>query len=170
MRTERRPVRAKPLHPSMAAHLQQIPVPPIQLVPHIPPELSSINRTLSAKKSPDDRFQTAKISAPHCQLSIPTSTPPRRNHAPYRISSSTPQPASSTTQPIPPPVPPSTQSFDPSSRDRKKSPGYLHPAPWQSNRHPRRQNRPLPPGPLRKTSREIPSPKDRQTFLRSLPI
>lgn len=168
--TGRRPVQGDSLFSIMAAHLQQIPVPPIQLVPHIPPELSSIIER-SLQKSPDDRFQTAEDFRTALSVVYPDLHSHVATTAPYRISSSTPQPASSTTQPIPPPVPPSTQSFDPALLEtvRKALATYIGPmAKVIVTRAAKtaRSRQDL----YEKLADEIPSPKDRQTFLRSLPI
>jgi hypothetical protein len=46
-----------------------------------------------------------------------------------------------------------------SSRNSKKKPGHLHRPHGQGHRHSRCQNRPLPPGALRKTSRRNPLPQ-----------
>ena len=56
--TGRRPIQGDSFIAIMNAHLDQTPVPPIQLAPQIPAELSSIiERSLG--KSPEHRFQTA---------------------------------------------------------------------------------------------------------------
>jgi eukaryotic-like serine/threonine-protein kinase len=170
--TGRRPLQGDSLFSIMAAHLQQIPVPPIQLAPHIPVELSSIiERAL--QKSPEDRFQTAEDFRTALSSVYPDLHSREATTAPYRISSSTstPQPMPSTPQPALPPTPPSTQSFDPALLEavRKNLATYIGPmakvivtraAKTARSRHDLYE----------KLADEIPSPKDRQTFLRSLPL
>ena len=167
--TGRRPVQGDSIFSIMAAHLQQIPVPPVQFVPHIPPELSSIIER-SLQKSPEDRFQTAE----DFRVALSNVYPDVHAHiattAPYRISSSTPQPAPLTTQAAPP-TRPSTQSFDPALLEtvRKSLATYIGPmAKVIVTRAAKtaRSRQDL----YEKLAEEIPSPKDRQTFLRSLPL
>jgi serine/threonine-protein kinase len=168
--TGRRPVQGDSLFSIMAAHLQQIPVPPIQIAPHIPPELSSIIER-SLQKSPEDRFQTAEDFRSALASVYPDLHSNVAATAPYRISSSTPQPSLSTAQPAPPPTPPGTQSFDPALLEtvRKNLATFIGPmakvivtraAKTARSRHDLYE----------KLADEIPSPKDRQTFLRSLPL
>jgi eukaryotic-like serine/threonine-protein kinase len=170
--TGRRPVQGDSLFSIMAAHLQQIPVPPIQLMPHIPHELSWIIER-SLQKSPDDRFQSAEDFRVALSHVYPGSQTHVATTAPYRISSSTsaPQPAPSTTQAAPLATPPSTQSFDPALLEtvRKNLATYIGPmAKVIVTRAAKtaRSRQDL----YEKLAEEIPSPKDRQTFLRSLPL
>ncbi len=170
--TGRRPVQGDSLFSIMAAHLQQIPVPPIQLAPHIPPELSSIIER-SLQKSPEDRFQTAEDFRAALSNVFPDLHTHVATTAPYRISSSTstPQPAPSTAHEAPPATPPSTQSFDPALLEtvRKNLATYIGPmAKVIVTRAAKtaRSRQDL----YEKLADEIPSPKDRQTFLRSLPL
>ncbi|MFY9947618.1 MAG: serine/threonine-protein kinase [Candidatus Sulfotelmatobacter sp.] len=170
--TGRRPVQGDSLFSIMAAHLQQIPVPPIQLVPHIPPELSSIIER-SLQKSPEDRFQSAEDFRAALSNVYPDVRPHVATTAPYRISSSTSalQPAPSTTPAAPPATPPSTQSFDPALLEtvRKNLATYIGPmAKVIITRAAKtaRSRQDL----YEKLAEEIPSAKDRQTFLRSLPL
>jgi eukaryotic-like serine/threonine-protein kinase len=161
--TGRRPVQGDSLFSIMAAHLQQVPVPPIQLVPHIPPELSSIIER-SLQKSPEDRFQTAEDFRAALSTVYPDLHSRVATTAPYRISSST-------TQPTPPTTPPSTQSFDPALLEtvRKALATYIGPmAKVIVTRAAKtaRSRQDL----YEKLAEEIPSPKERQTFLRSLPL
>ncbi len=167
--TGRRPVQGDSLFSIMAAHLQQIPVPPIHLMPHIPPELSLIIER-SLQKSPDDRFQSAEDFRTALSNVYPDVHAHIATTAPYRISSSTPQPAPPTTQAAPP-TPPSTQSFDPALLEtaRKNLATYIGPmAKVIVTRAAKtaRSRQDL----YEKLAEEIPSPKDRQTFLRSLPL
>jgi eukaryotic-like serine/threonine-protein kinase len=170
--TGRRPLQGDSLFSIMAAHLQQVPAPPIQLAPHIPAELSSIIER-SLQKSPDDRFQTAEDFRTALSSVYPDLHSREATTAPYRISSSTstPQPMPSTPQPALPPTPPSTQSFDPALLEtvRKSLATYIGPmakvivtraAKTARSRHDLYE----------RLADEIPSPKDRQTFLRSLPL
>jgi eukaryotic-like serine/threonine-protein kinase len=170
--TGRRPVQGDSLFSIMAAHLQQIPVPPIQLVPHIPPELSSIIER-SLQKSPDDRFQTAEDFRTALSKVYPAPQPHVATTSQNRVSSSTftPQTTPSTTQHTPSPTPPSTQSFDPALLEtvRKSLAIYIGPmAKVIVTRAAKtaRSRQDL----YEKLAEEIPSAKDRQTFLRSLPI
>ena len=169
--TGRRPVQGDSLFSIMAAHLQQIPVPPIHLMPHIPPELSSIIER-SQQKYPDDRFQTAE----DFRAALSNVYPDLQSHvastAPYRISSSTstPQPLPST-QTARPATPPSTQSFDHALLEtiRKNLATYIGPmAKVIVTRAAKtaRSRQDL----YEKLAEQISSPKDRQTFLRSLPL
>ncbi|MGB7602603.1 MAG: serine/threonine-protein kinase [Candidatus Sulfotelmatobacter sp.] len=166
-----RPVQGDSLFSIMAAHLQQIPVPPIQLVPQIPPELSSIiERAL--QKSPEDRFQTGEDFRTALSNVYPDLHSPVATAAPYRISSSTstPRPTPSTTQSAPL-TPPSSQSFDPVLLEtvRKNLAAYIGPmAKVIVTRAAKtaRSRQDL----YEKLAEEIPSPKERQTFLRSLPL
>jgi serine/threonine-protein kinase len=168
--TGRRPVQGDSLFSIMAAHLQQIPVPPIQLMPHIPPELSSIIER-SLQKSPDDRFQTAEDFRAALSNVYPDVHAHIATTAAYRISSSTPQPAPLTMQTAPPPTPRSTQSFDPALLEtvRKNLATYIGPMAKvivARAAKTARSRRDL----YEKLAEEIPSPKNRQTFLRSLPL
>ncbi|MGB8987378.1 MAG: serine/threonine-protein kinase [Candidatus Sulfotelmatobacter sp.] len=128
--TGRRPLQGDSLFSIMAAHLQQIPVPPIQLAPHIPVELSSIiERAL--QKSPEDRFQTAEDFRTALSSVYPDLYPREATTAAHRIysSTSTPRPTPSTPQTAPPSTPPSTQSFDPALLEavRKNLATYIGP-------------------------------------------
>jgi len=163
--TGRRPIQGDSLHAIMTAHLQETPVPPIQLAPKISPELSSIIEH-SLEKAPENRFQTAEDFRTALLKVYPevhshgAVTAPFLNHSPV--------PA---VQPAATPSPASTQSFDPALLEtaRKNLATYIGPmAKVIVNRAAKnaRSRQDL----YEKLAAEIPSPGDRQTFLRSLPL
>lgn len=163
--TGSRPFQGDSFHAIMTAHLDQTPVPPIHLAPRIPPELSSIiERSLA--KAPEHRFQTAA----EFRIALLRVYPDIHAHGAIsaRYADAPPLPG------VPPPVassPVRTQSFDPALLEtaRKNLATYIGPmAKVIVNRVARnaRSRQDL----YEKLAAEIPSPGDRQTFLRSLPV
>jgi eukaryotic-like serine/threonine-protein kinase len=163
--TGRRPIQGDSFIAIMNAHLDQTPVPPIQLVPQIPHELSSmIERSL--EKAPERRFQTAGEFRAALLKVYPEVHTQQAGTA--RYGDAPPLPA------VPPraaPAPASTQSFDPVLLEtaRKNLATYIGPmAKVIVNRAAKnsRSRQEL----YEKLAAEIPSPGDRQKFLRSLPL
>ena len=162
--TQRRPIQGDSFHAIMSAHLDQTPVPPIQLAPQIPLELSAVIEH-SLEKSPERRFQTAAefrsaLLGVYPEIHSQVATAPRREISATPTSRPTAAPSSS-----------STQSFDPVLLEtaRKKLATYIGPmAKVIVNRAAKsaRSRQDL----YEKLAAEIPSPGDRQTFLRSLPL
>ena len=163
--TGRCPFQGDSFHAIMTAHLDQTPVPPIHLAPNIPPQLSSIiERSLA--KAPEHRFQTAG----EFRAALLRVYPDIHSHGVVSalFADAPPVPA------VPPPAPStpvSTQSFDPALLEtaRKNLAIYIGPmAKVIVNRAAKnaRSRQDL----YEKLAAEIPSPGDRQTFLRSLPL
>ncbi|HWY59418.1 MAG TPA: serine/threonine-protein kinase [Terriglobales bacterium] len=163
--TGRRPIQGDSFHEIMTAHLEQRPIPPIQLAPEISPALSAIIEH-SLAKAPEHRFQTAAefraaLLSVHPEAdSHAAATAPYLNAAPVR-----------TVHPIAAPSSESTHSFDPALLEtaRKKLATYIGPmAKVIVSRAAKnaRSRQDL----YEKLAAEIPSPGDRQTFLRSLPL
>jgi len=162
--TGRRPIQGDSFIAIMNAHLDQTPVPPIQLAPQIPSELSSIiERSLG--KAPEHRFQTAgEFRA--ALLRVYPEVHSQVATAPYLNASPVPG-----VQPAAAPSPSSTQSFDPTLLEtvRKNLAAYIGPmAKVIVSRAAKdaRSRQEL----YEKLAEEIPSPSDRHKFLRSLPL
>jgi serine/threonine-protein kinase len=162
--TGRRPIDGDSFHAIMMGHLEQAPIPPAQLSPQIPAELSSIIER-SIEKAPEHRFQTAGEFRASLLRIYPEVHPAASG--PYDNASATPivqSPAAATQSS-------STKSFDPALLEtvRKNLAIYIGPmAKVIVNRAARnaRSRADL----YEKLAAEIPSPADRQTFLRSLPL
>ena len=163
--TGRRPIQGDSFLAIMTGHLEHTPVPPIQLAPQIPPELSAMIEH-ALQKAPEHRFQTAAEFRAALLSVYPDVHAHRTVAAPYLNPS--PVPA---VQPTAAPGPASTQSFDPVLLEtaRKNLATYIGPlAKVIVNRTAKsaRSREDL----YEKLAAEIPSPGDRQKFLRSLPL
>jgi eukaryotic-like serine/threonine-protein kinase len=161
--TGRRPIDGDSFHAIMMGHLEQAPIPPAQLSPQIPAELSSIIER-SIEKAPEHRFQSAgefraALLRIYAEVHAAASGPYDNSATPIVQS-----PAAATQSS-------STKSFDPALLEtaRKNLAIYIGPmAKVIVNRAARnaRSRADL----YEKLAAEIPSPADRQTFLRSLPL
>jgi serine/threonine-protein kinase len=94
----------------MAAHLQQMPIPPVELDPRVPAPLNELILT-SLAKNPDERFQSAAAFrkallslGPTMSQSVPSQTLPLPQAVSIPPGTPTPSPAF-TPQPAPPPPP-----------------------------------------------------------------
>jgi eukaryotic-like serine/threonine-protein kinase len=164
--TGRRPIQGDSFIAIMNAHLDQTPVPPIQLAPQIPPQLSAIIEC-SLEKAPERRFQTAGEF--RAALLTVYSETPAQVAATARYQNASPVPA------FHPPAAASnstsTQSFDPALLEtiRKNLATYIGPmAKLIVSRAAKnaRSRQDL----YEKLAEEIQSPGDRQKFLRTLPL
>ena len=163
--TGRRPIQGDSFLAIMTGHLEHTPVPPIQLAPQIPPELSAMIEH-ALQKAPEHRFQTAAEFRAALLSVYPDVHAHRTVAAPYL----NPSPVAAV-QPTAAPSPASTQSFDPVLLEtaRKNLATYIGPlAKVIVNRTAKsaRSREDL----YEKLAAEIPSPGDRQKFLRSLPL
>ena len=160
--TGRRPIQGDSFFAIMRAHLDQKPLAPIELAPQISPELSSIIER-SLEKSPEYRFQTSVEFSSALNKVLPD-VQSRISAAPHTDSSPV-VPAQSRT------LPTTTKSFDPALLEivRKNLAAYIGPmAKVIVNRAAKnaRSTQDL----YETVAEEIPSPADRQKFLRSLPL
>ena len=161
--TGRRPIQGDSFFAIMRAHLDQKPPSPIELAPHISPELSRIIER-SLEKSPEDRFHTAADFRSALAQLFPD---PRSQSAPAatRVDNFT---APAKSRPLPAAT---TGNFDPALLEtiRKKLAAYIGPmAKVIVNRAAKnaRSAQDL----YELVAAEIPSAGDRQKFLRSLPL
>lgn len=162
--TGRRPFQGDSFHAIMTAHLEQTPVPPSQLAPNIPPDLSLIIQR-SLAKAPEYRFQTAA----EFRAALFRIYPEVHSHA--GLTGFHVDAPSIASVPPAPSTPVTTQSFDPALLEtaRKNLAIYIGPmAKVIVSRAAKnaRSRQDL----YEKLAAEIPSPGDRQTFLRSLPL
>jgi serine/threonine-protein kinase len=163
--TGRRPIQGDSFIAIMNAHIDQTPVPPIQLAPQIPPELSSIIER-SLEKAPEHRFQTAEefraaLLKVYPEVPVQVAGTARSGDAPPPLA----------VQPTAVPTSTSTQSFDPALLEtaRKNLAAFIGPmakviVSRAAKNAGSRQDL------YEKLAQEIPSPGDRQKFLRSLPL
>jgi eukaryotic-like serine/threonine-protein kinase len=159
-----RPIQGDSFLAIMNAHLAQVPVRAIEVVPQIPPELSSIiDRSLA--KAPEHRFQTAE----EFRSALLKVYPDVHSHGSITAQYSEIFPAA--VQPTTTSISGSTKSFDPALLEtvRKNLATYIGPmAKLIVGRIAKdaRSRQDL----YEKLAAEIPSPADRQKFLRSLPL
>ena len=162
--TGRRPIQGDSFFAIMRAHLDQKPPAPIELAPQISPELSSlIERAL--EKSPEYRFQTAADFSSALKRIFPDvqSRILAGSHTDNSVAAS----VTSRTKP----APTTRKVFDPALLEtvRKNLAAYIGPmAKVIVNRAAKnaRSAQDL----YETVAEEIPSPSDRQKFLRSLPL
>jgi eukaryotic-like serine/threonine-protein kinase len=162
--TGRRPIQGDSFFAIMRAHLDQKPPAPIELAPQISPELSGlIERAL--EKSPEYRFQTAADFSSALKRVFPD-VPSRilaGSHTDNSVAASVPSRTI--------PAPTTGKVFEPALLEtvRKNLAAYIGPmAKVIVNRAAKnaRSARDL----YETVAEEIPSPADRQKFLRSLPL
>jgi eukaryotic-like serine/threonine-protein kinase len=179
MVTGKRPIEGDSFYAILRAHLEQKPLPAIQLAPHLPTELSHVLEK-ALEKAPDDRFQTAdEFRSALLRTGTFSKAVARDNEV-----NVTPRPAfsavhgqaltASLISHAPPPVPASTpgmKSWDPALLDTatKRLAVYIGPMARVIVGRAAKSARNM--DDLYQTlAAEIPSPADRQKFLRSLPL
>jgi serine/threonine protein kinase len=156
MATGRRPFEGDSDYSLMAAHLQQQPLPPLQIDPSLPEVLSDII-LMSLAKDPAQRFQTAdafrsaldaarQMAAPPIGVSAPAPAP--QGYAPPLQQHTAQMPVAA--MPPPPPMfaPPQPSPTHPSQQQMRTSPTHAptqYEPPPQFPRAPQQQFRPVPP-------------------------
>ena len=141
MVTGRHPFQADSDFAILQAHLEQIPLAPIELMPHLPPALSQIVQR-SLEKNPGDRFQTAEefrnalLTVGSCAVPRLVSTQPLNSD---QTTPAVPSPLAVRGTPIPaqpsarmtssPPEPQAGRSWDPALIEgiRKELATYIGP-------------------------------------------
>jgi len=163
--TGRRPIQGDSLFSVIKAHLEQRPLPPIELAPHISAEFSALIQR-SLEKAPENRFQTADQFRAALRRIYPE-TPPAATE-PAAAYTTTPVSGLAFRQGF---ESGSSGSFDPALLEilRKSLAAYIGPM-AKVIVHRAAKIAPSRQALYETLAAEIPSPKDRQAFLKSLPL